>query len=88
MGLAKNTLTEFLKKSEELGESLSNLEVRMSSQQAPGGGTVGAVGGGSVAGIVATPGLDKQQQRQVLGGGGGDEECSVQGTILALKRFF
>ena len=43
----------------------------MLSEQAPGGGTVGAVGGGSVAGIVSTPRLDTHQQRQVLGGGGG-----------------
>ena len=43
----------------------------MSAQQAPGGGTVGAVGGGSVAGIVSPPGIDTHQQRQVIGGGGG-----------------
>ena len=43
----------------------------MSSQQAPGGGTVGAVGKGSVAGIVSAPWLDTHQQRQVLGGEGG-----------------
>ena len=43
----------------------------MSSEQAPGGGTVGTVSGGSVAGIVATPGLDTHHHRQVMGGGGG-----------------
>ena len=43
----------------------------MLSKQSPGGGTVGAVGGGSVAGIVSTPRLDTHQQQQVLGGGGG-----------------
>ena len=44
----------------------------MLSKQSPDGGTVRAIGGSSVAGIVSTlPRPETHQQRQVLGGEGG-----------------